>query len=317
MELLKIVGQHIRGASIDHSIKEGSLVQVKMARKTGPGSYLVEIRGRSYMARLQGPVPGDHFIARVQSTNPQIMLKYVRNLDTGGSVLEHLHVLLERKNLSVTDFLRSRSFFEHAGLVMPMNRKRMKEALKQEGSLGQKSALRRLVSSAIRGQLFAGRSRNGSGTNASSRLSGRTVSGQSSPIERQIGEHLALQHLLNFLDTRNVLLIFPLVLGQNKALAHLKVMTSREGGGSGLLVDVTLEDGTKINFLVFIDYEQVTCSVSASDPDMAGSVEQRLSQLRKGIRSVCSGKTVEVKMVPYTDYGQKQMRLVKRVDFRM
>lgn len=308
MELLRTVARKIRGATLletppRQELRPGSLVRVRVTRKIDAGSVLVEIRGRIHPAQVKGPVPGRLFMARVLAISPRIVLKYVKDL-TGATdtAADRLFRLLNSKDSLVHRMFNSERFFQHPVVVLPGSKHSVKEALRRDASQRQGSSLRRMTQ-----RKSAARNSAGSASSASVIPGGK---------DGEIARYLGLQQLYNFLDSRSILLLFPLLLGNHKSVARLRMLDGESGQGGGFVLNVVLEDETKINFVVFINYERVSCSVSTNRDCTERWIRGNRELLVNAIRSSCYGRNVDVQVLPYSEQDEKILH-VRRIDLRM
>jgi hypothetical protein len=284
MEVSEAVAHTGTQKSDTPKLRVGSLVRVRVLRKVGSRTYLVEFKGRSRVALLNGNFQGKLFIAKVMKLSPRIMLRYVRELDVGkNTVIRDLNTMLESAKKSfIQKMITTDNLFENLLVPLQKDKKGIKESL-------QKS---------IRNQdLFR-------------------LLGKESGI-KDIIKYYILQNINNFLDYYSSVFLFPFKVGEKYHPCDLKVLTAEGGTQSSFLLTLLLDNGTKIVFLVFIDYELINCSIATNSKDVENRIRPKLDMLIKNLRALKFDRDIRVRFVPYEETGFANTSTMKKIDIKM
>jgi hypothetical protein len=265
-------------------LKIGSLVRVRVIRKVGSRTYLVEFKGRSRVALLNGNIQGKLFIAKVMKLSPRIALRYVRELDAGkNAVIRDLNTMLESAKKSfIQKIITTDNLFENLLVPLQKDKKGIKESLQE--SIRNQDIFRLL--------------------------------GKESGI-KEIIKYYILQNINNFLNYYSSIFLFPLKIGEKYHPCDLKVLTSEGGTQSSFLLTLFLDNGTKIVFLVFIDYEIINCTIATNSKDVEKRIRSQLDGLIKNLRALKFDRDIKVRFVPYEETGFENTCIMKKIDIKM
>ncbi|UCB44344.1 MAG: hypothetical protein JSV25_08945 [Spirochaetota bacterium] len=282
------VKQTVRSTAIqkDESpgIKLGNLVRVRVIRKVGSRTHLVEFRGNSHIALVNGNIQGKLFIAKVLKLTPRIILRYVKELSGNESAQTRgFDTVLESvKKSFIQKMITTDNLFENLLVPLQKDKKGIKESL-------QKS---------IRNQnIFQ-------------------VLGKEGGL-KEIIKYYTLQNINNFLDYHSSSFLFPLKIREKYHSCDLKVFSSDGGDQSSFLLTLLLENGTKIVFLVFIDYELINCTISTNSMDIENRMKSMIGDLMKSLRMLKFNKEVKVRFIPYEEAVFAKTSNMKKIDIKM
>jgi hypothetical protein len=267
-------------------IKLGTLVRVRVIRKVGSRTHLVEFKGNSHVALVNGNIQGKLFIAKVLKLSPRIILRYVRELNGNENVLTRsLDTVLESvKKSFIQKMITTDNLFENLLVPLQKNKKGIKESL-------QKS---------IRNQnIFQ-------------------LLGKEGGL-KEIIRYYTLQNINNFLNYHSSSFLFPLKIREkfHPCGGDLKVYTAEGGTQSSFLLTLLLENETKIVFLVFIDYELINCTISTNSSDIEKRMKSMAGELIQNLRMLKFDREIKVRFVAYEEAGFAKTSNMKKIDIKM
>ena len=267
------------------AVKQGSLVRVRVLRHIRSSSYLVEIRGKTHVARLEGRFPKLMFIARVDRLEPKMVLKYIRSFDPAGSPRQALvnGDLLALKKSFIQNLIATDNSFEKLLVPLQVNKKEIKESLHK----------------AVRNQNIF-------------RLLGRNVIGS-----KEIITYFCLQNNYNIIHYSSSALLFPLKIGEKYYPCDLKIFRGEDGLQNSVLLTVSLENERKIAFLVFIDYELINCTISSNSREIEARMRSNVKTLLQNLKSLKFDREVNVRFVGYDEEGLSKLGNMKKIDIRL
>ena len=267
------------------SIKPGSLVRVRVLKHIRGSSYLVEFRGNTHIARLEGRIPGTMFIARVMTLEPKMVLKHVSAFDlarTFRGIPGGLSLPFPKKSF-IQNLITTDNSFEK--LLVPL----------QKGKKGIKESLHK----AVRNQNIF-------------RLLGK--GGISS---KEIITYYCLQNIYNLLTYSTSALLFPLMIGEKYYPCDLRIFREEEGVQNSFLLTVSLENERKIAFLVFIDYELINCAISTNSREIEDRIRLSSRTLAQNLKGLKLDREVKVRITRYNEQDLMKLGSMKKIDIRL
>ena len=273
------------GEGKPQAVKPGSLVRVRVLKQIKGSSHLVEFRGNTHLARLEGRIPSRLFIARVVRLDPKMVLKYIRTFETGTNtrgMMGSRTVPVPKKSF-IQDLITTDNFFEK--LLVPL----------QKSKKGIKESLHR----AVRNQnIFR-------------------LLGKHGTISKEIITYYCLQNIYNLLNYDTSALWFPLMIGEKYSPCDLRVFRAEGGHENSFLLTVSLENERKIAFLVFIDYEIINCTISTNSSEIEGRVRSNIRTLIQNLKGMKLNREVKVRITRYDESDLLKLGNMKKIDIRL
>ena len=266
-------------------MKPGGLVRVRVLKHVRGSSYLVEIRGKTHVARLEGRFPSLMFIARVEKLDPRMVLKYVRAFDRPGTARQASvsgDLLAEKKSF-IQNLIATDNSFEKLLVFL------------QGGKKGIKDSLRR----AVRNQNIY-------------RLLGRNEIGS-----KEFVTYYCLQNIHNLLHYGTSALLFPLKVGEKYHPCDMRIFRAENGLENSVLLTVSLENERKIAFLVFIDYELINCTISTNSREIEDRMRSNIRTLLQNLKGIKIDREVKVRFARYDETELSRLGSMKKIDVRL
>jgi hypothetical protein len=261
--------------------KIGTLLRVRVLKRLNPRHLLVHFNGKNHNARIAGSLPSKLFIAQVQKTRPQLQLKFLRDLQRKNQPLnrEALSKILSGKKPLIQKLFTSDNLGEALSVHVKEDRRENRAAFKR--SISQRHVVPSL-----------------SGT-------------------KEVKEYLLLESLHNFMSSDSFYFLLPLIVGQRRHMAELRLVGNRESAGNGVFLNIEVDSETTIACAVYIDYETIQCTLSTNSPDIERVLEDNMHLLTSGLRSLKYNRRVRVRMIPYNEDDPNFPGLLKKIDVKM
>jgi len=281
MEIEKAALTDIQHNTVSKVLKEGDFLRVRVLKSLKYHNYLVEFKGNTHLARLKGFLTSRLFIAKVLKLSPKIELQFVKDLENGASSINHrvLEKLLLGKKPFIQKMIVSDNFFEGLSIFIQKDKKDIKASLRK--SVAKQTVL-------------------GLATN-----------------NREVVEYFILQNIYNLFNFQSSYILLPVLLGRKKSFCELKVIGDRDSQGTGFILNVHLENERKIIFIVFIDYELISCSLSTNDAYIEGELEKGITLLAGSLKSLYYDRKIDIRIVPYNEKGFQNLHSIKKIDIKM
>jgi hypothetical protein len=259
----------------------GNLLRIKVLKKINARHVLVRFHGKNHFARIARSIPTDLFIAQVQRLKPQLQLKFVRDLARTDQPLnkEVLSGILAGKKPLIQKLFTSDNFGEALSIFVKEDRREIKTSLKRSISR------RNIVSSLSR--------------------------------TREEIQYLLLENLHNFMSSDSFFLLLPLLVGRRRFMAELRFIGNRENAGNGILLNIQLDDETRISFLVYIDFDSIQCTLSTNSIEIERVLRENIHILQNGLKSLKYDRRVKVRFVPYSEDDGNLLGSLKKIDVEM
>jgi hypothetical protein len=263
----------------------GALVRVRVLNNLGRNRFLVEFKGRLYSARLNESIKSRFFLARIIKASPGIELKFIKKLDGKSINLKEgtIEPLLAAKKSFIQDLIATDIFFRTITVLFHKDRKSLKES----------------VHRSIRNQNIL------------------QVINKSSKIATEVKEYFILQNLYNFVSGDSLVLSFPFRIDQRHYLCNFKFIGGKESESNAFFLSIALEDGRKIGFLVFVDFELLSCTVSSNDSKLEERLKSNISTLVRDLKNLYFNREVEIHFTQYRENNLLNFNLLKRIDIKM
>jgi len=267
------------------AVKPGDLVRVRVLGHVRGSSYLVEFKGETHTARLEGRIPSSLFIARVLKLKPRMILQHIKTFGDKGDVagLSVYRALLARKKSFIQNLIATDNFLE-----------------KLEVSTGhRKELIRESLRDAVRNQNIY------------------RMMEKSGIVSKEIVTYYCLQQMHNLLNYSASALLFSLKIKERSCPCDLAVSRTEDGTESSFLLTISLEKGRKIVFLVFTDYKVIHCTISTNSAELEMQMKAEVERLVGSLKRLRFDRDVTVRFSPYEDAGFSGPDNLKKIDIRL
>jgi hypothetical protein len=266
-------------------LRTGQLLRVRIIKALARGYSQVELRGRIVSARLSGNIPSSLFIARVMKTAPQIELKFIRSLKNKGNThtQNSISSLLYRKKQFIQNLFTTDNFFGILLVSVYRNKKRLKEN----------------IINVIKNQNI------------------NKILQKSVDVSKEVREYFVLQNLFNYLSEDASAFLFPFLIDERWHLCDGKILRGRDSSELSLFLNISLESGDKIHFLVFLDFDVIVCTVSTDNSDLEKRLRNEAQILAQRLKSQDFHRNVEIHFTPYRERDYENIKKIKKIDIRM
>ncbi len=267
------------------TVKIGSLLRVRVLRRLGKGSFLVEFKGENHIARMDGKISSKMFLAKVIKLSPKIELKFMRDLDGDKTVIKSdvLEALLTTKKSFIQKLISTDNFFVNLNVLLQKDKKVIKESI-------QKS---------IRNQ------------NVLQLMHRGTVD------TREIVKYYVLQNIYNLLNCNSSIFLFPLKVGERNYPCDLRIFGGGESANSSFFLTLYLENERKIEFLVFIDYELISCTIATNSSYIESRIKSQIDVLIHNLKALKFDREIKVHFIPYSESNLLKFNALKKIDIKM
>ena len=282
---MEIERTEIRAHSGNDSLHSGSLVRVKVLSSLGKGVFLVEFKGKTHYARLSDKIHEKFFIAKVTRVNPHLELKFVKGLNGAESSLnrDNISRLLQIQKSVIENSIVSDNFHVNQAVVIQHEVRRIKESLK-------KNIKRQHV-----GHLL----------NRHSRAGGK------------VQDYYILQNILNYLDPDTFQFCFPLDFCSKYDICDVKYFNAEERAENGLFILIQFEEGHKVAFLIFLNYEACVCTVGTNDARLEPLIRCCTEELMDTLKEVYPNRDVKIHVSSLDEGDFFRFSAIKKIDIKM
>ena len=282
---MEIERTEIRAELRSDSLRLGSLVRVKVISALGKGLFLVEFKGRTHYARLSENIRERFFIARVTRAKPPLELKFVKGLNNTDSFLNRstLASLFRAQKSFIENLIASDNFHVYQAVVIQRDGRRLKESLKR-------SIKRQQVAQLV---------------NTRSRVGGK------------VRDYYILQNILNYIDPDTFQFCFPLDFCSKYDICDVKYFSSKERAENGLFILIQFNEGHKIAFLIFVNYEACVCTVGTNNDDLDHLVKRSIGELRENLKEVYQNRDVRIHISSLDEEDFFRFSAIKKIDIKM
>jgi len=241
----------------------------------------VHFNGKNHHARIAGSLPSNLFIAQVLKTRPQLQLKFLRDLQRKNQPLnkEVLLKILTGKKPLIQKLFTSDNLGEALSVHVKEDRRETRAAFMR--SISQRHVVQSL-----------------SGT-------------------KGVKEYLLLESLQNFMSSDSFYFLLPLIVGQRRHMAELRLIGNRENAGHGIFLNIEVDGETTIACAVYLDYEVIQCTLSTNSPEIEGVLKNNIHLLSSGLKSLKYNRKVHIRLIPYNQYDQTIPGSLKKIDVKM
>jgi hypothetical protein len=267
------------------AVKQGDLLRVRVLGRVRGSSYLVEFKGETRTARLEGRIPGPLFIARVLKLKPQMILQHVKTFrDTGDAAsLSAYRELMTQKKSFIQKLIATDNFLEK--LVVPVRHK--------------KELIRESLRDAVRNQNIY------------------RMLEKSGIVSKEVITYYCLQQMHNLLNYSALTLLFSLRIKDRSYPCDLAISRTEDGSENSFLLTISLENGRKIVFLVFTDYKAIHCTISTNSEELETQMKEDVVKLVDGLKRLRFDKEVTVRFSRYEDTDFSKQDNLKKIDIRL
>jgi len=282
---MEIERTEIRAELKSDSLRPGSLVRVKVISALGKGMSLVEFKGRTYYANLSETIQERFFIAKVTRVKPALELKFVKGLNSTDSSLNRgaLIRLLQAQKSFIENLIASDNFHVNQSVVMQREAAKIKESLKR-------SIKRQHVAQLI---------------NTRSRARGK------------VRDYYILQNILNYIDPDTFQFCFPLDFCSKYDICDVKFFSAKERAENGLFILIQFNEGHKIAFLIFVNYEACVCTVGTNDDWLEHQISCSIGELRENLKEVYQNREVKIHLSSLDEEDFFRFSAIKKIDIKM
>jgi hypothetical protein len=261
--------------------KIGSMLRVKVLKRLDPRHLLVHFNGKNHHARIAGLLPSDLFIAQVQKIKPHLQLKFLRDLAKKHQPMnrENITRILDGKKQLIQKMFNTDNFDEALSV-------HVKEDRRETGAAFRRSISNRHVLASLNGT-------------------------------KEVREYLLLESLQNFISSDSFYFLLPLIVGQRRHMAEMKLIGNRENDSHGVFLTIEVDSETTIVCAVFLDYETIQCTLSTNSPEIEGVLKEKMHLLVSGFKSLQYNRKVHIRLLPYGQCEQILPATLKQIDVKM
>ncbi|MBN2323934.1 MAG: hypothetical protein JXQ30_09375 [Spirochaetes bacterium] len=267
------------------SPKPGDLIRVRVIRHVRGSSYLVEIKGETRTARLEGRIPSPLFIARVLKLKPRMILQHVKTFkETGNAASSSVYrELLGREKSFIQKLIATDNFLEKLVVTVRHKKELIRESLRD--AVRNQNIYRMLEKSGI--------------------------------VSKEVITYYCLQQMHNLLNYSALTLLFSLRIKDRSCPCDLAVSRAEDGSEYSFLLTISFENGRKIAFLVFTDYKAIHCTISTNSKELETQMKADVEKLVGGLKRLRFERDVTVRFSPYEDAGFYTQDNLKKIDIRL
>ncbi|MGQ9615087.1 MAG: hypothetical protein ACUVWJ_01660 [Spirochaetota bacterium] len=261
-------------------LREGSLTRVKVIRFVHDRLSVVELKGKTHLARIEPSLKSRLFIARVNKTAPHIELKFIKSLDRVDSRIKgFITRLFSEKKQFIQKIITTDNLAEIPCINIIGNKKSIKRSLRQV--IIKQSNYRTFIHN------------------------------------REIAGYFILQNIYNLLNSQSCFFVLPLRFEHRKLYSELQVSGAEEVGGYSFVLRIHADNEKKIVFFVYIDCREINCLISTNDKDLEDKLKRNSGRLLCTLKSIWYTREVILRLVPYDEGSAPEQSLFKRVDIMM
>jgi hypothetical protein len=134
---------------------------------------------------------------------------------------------------------------------------------------------------------------------------------------KEVREYLLLESLQNFMSSDSFYFLLPLIVGQRRHMAEMRLTTNRENASHGVFLAIEVDSETTIACAVFLDYETIQCTLSTNDAGVEGILRDNMHLLASGFKSLQYNRKVHIRIVPFGEYEKTLPMSLKKIDVKM
>jgi len=267
------------------AVKPGDLLRVRVLKHVRGSSYLVEFKGETRTASLQGRIQSSLFIARVLKLKPRMILQHVKTFGNraGAESLPSYRALLARKKSFIHNLIATDNFHDKLGVPVQHKKELIRESLRD----------------AVRNQNIY------------------RILQKSGVVSREIVTYYCLQQMQNLLNYSAAALLFSLKIRDRSCPCDLAVSRTDDGSDSSFLLTISLDNERKIAFLVFTDYEVIHCTISTNSTKLETQMKKEVDKLVGSLKHLRFDRKVTVRFSRYEDAGFPGPDNLKKIDIRL
>ncbi len=266
-------------------LRVGGLIRVRVIKALVHGYSQVEIRGRVVSARLSGEIPSSLFIARIMKTSPQLELKFIRSLKNRGNIRTQHNIdsLLHGKKPFIQNLFTTDNFFGKLLVFVYGNQKRLKNE----------------IINVIRKQNI------------------HNVLQKSADVSNEVREYFVLQNFYNYLSEDASAFLFPFIIDESCHFCDGKILRGKNESEFSLFLNISLQSGEKIHFLVFSDFDEIVCTISTDNLELEKRLRDEVQILTQRLKSHGLHRNVEIHFAPYREGDFENLKKIKKIDIKM
>jgi hypothetical protein len=285
MEVERTAVTSTRSGKTGRDVAVGRYLRIRVIKKLKGNRYMVEFGGKIHTASLKGNISSKLFIAKVAKIIPKLELKVIKTLDNEGFSIERetINGLLGAKKSFIQKLIASDNFPVSLSVLMNKDRKSLKENVRR--SIKNQSILH-IIDHKMR-------------------------------FSREVMEYFVLQNLSNLLNWQYLNILFPFRFGEKNFLCDLKYNGNKESENSSLFLTIFLDDERKIGFLVFIDYQTITCAISTNDILVERALKAKVDILANYLKSLNYNRKIAINIVPFDEKDYSPHRSLKSIDVKI
>ncbi len=271
-------------------IKTGSLVKVKNVKTLDKTHSLIQIGGKRFIAFLRGKINSDYYIARVLKTTPTLELKFIKGLVIKEKLQNIRNYFFAQKKEFIQNLIDSDNFLVDDFIKMSKNGENFIDRIKDYFRLSQISK-KSLDNPYFLNELLKGKGK--------------------------IIEYFIQQSIYNFYQDERISLILPLLLNNERIIGDFEIVKNDSNNSNIFVLNIFLTSNKRIIFLIYLDYEAVSCSVSTNEAKIKDKIINNLERLKLAFKRITGRSSVDINFVPYNYLGKVIENGIKTIDVRM